>query len=93
LDSGFLHYAASKGVRMLRVSPKLHGSGWQLPRGPARQCLGWKLPLLNSAKSLAYPPEGTVGAQVKKIAADFGLSEQVLAKTKPQAEALVNPSL
>jgi 2-keto-3-deoxy-L-rhamnonate aldolase RhmA len=50
-------------------------------------------PLLNSAKSLAYPPEGTVGAQVKKIAADFGLSEQVLAKTKPQAEALVNPSL
>jgi molybdate transport system substrate-binding protein len=40
--------------------------------------------LLLSAKSLAYPPTGTVGEQIEKIAARFDLAEEVAKKTKPE---------
>jgi molybdate transport system substrate-binding protein len=38
---------------------------------------------LQQAKSLAYPPAGAIGAHLRKVAGQLGISEEVTAKTVP----------
>jgi molybdate transport system substrate-binding protein len=89
LDAGFLQYAAAKGSIEASSQIEVARIGMAVAAKAGSPVLEMKTEdefktMLVSAESLAYPPAGTVGAQMKKIATKFGLADEVAKKTKPQ---------